>query len=80
MTSVVLSRVLGFVRTALIPIKMNGLSNVADAYNTAFKIPDLMYSMLIGGAIASSLIPVLAGYVAKRGKKAGDLSAHSLML
>lgn len=79
MTSVVLSRVLGFVRTALIPIKMNGLSNVADAYNTAFKIPDLMYSMLIGGAIASSLIPVLAGYVSKGEEKKGWRSISSFM-
>ncbi len=77
MASVLLSRVMGFVRTALIPIKMGGLSNVTDAYNAAFKIPDLMYSMLIGGAIASSLIPVLAGYVAKGEEKKGWRSISS---
>lgn len=79
MTSVLLSRVLGFVRTALIPIRMGGLSKVTDAYNAAFQIPDLMYSMLIGGAIASSLIPVLAGYVAKGEEKKGWRSISSFM-
>jgi putative peptidoglycan lipid II flippase len=79
MASVLLSRVMGFVRTALIPIKMGGLSNVADAYNSAFKIPDLMYSMVIGGAIASSLIPVLAGYVAKGEEKKGWRSISSFI-
>jgi peptidoglycan biosynthesis protein MviN/MurJ (putative lipid II flippase) len=48
MASVLLSRIMGFVRTALIPIKMGGFSSVTDAYNAAFKVPDLMYSMFIG--------------------------------
>ena len=79
MASVLLSRVMGFVRTALIPIKMGGLSSVTDAYNAAFQVPDLMYSMLIGGAIASSLIPVLAGYVAKGEEKKGWRSISSFI-
>lgn len=79
MASVLLSRIMGFVRTALIPIKMGGLSNVTDAYNAAFQIPDLMYSMLIGGAIASSLIPILAGYVANDQEKKGWRSISSFM-
>ncbi|HOR89946.1 MAG TPA: murein biosynthesis integral membrane protein MurJ [Clostridia bacterium] len=79
MASVLLSRIMGFVRTALIPVKMGGLSRVTDAYNAAFQVPDLMYSMLIGGAIASSLIPVLAGYVAKGEEKKGWRSVSSFM-
>lgn len=79
MASVLLSRIMGFVRTALIPIKMGGFSSVTDAYNAAFKVPDLMYSMLIGGAIASSLIPVLAGYVDKGEEKKGWRSISSFI-
>ena len=71
MLSVMLSRVLGFFRTALIPARMGGFSDVADAYNAAFQIPDLMYGLLVGGAIAASLIPMLTGYVEKNREKEG---------
>ncbi len=71
MFSVMLSRVLGFFRTALIPARMGGFSDVADAYNAAFQIPDLMYGLLVGGAIAASLIPMLTGYVEKGREKEG---------
>jgi len=71
MFSVMLSRVLGFFRTALIPARMGGFSDVADAYNAAFQIPDLMYGLLVGGAIAASLIPMLTGYVEKAKEKEG---------
>jgi len=71
MLAVMLSRVLGFFRTALIPARMGGFSDVADAYNAAFQIPDLMYGLLVGGAIAASLIPMLTGYVEKGREKEG---------
>lgn len=71
MVSVLLSRILGFIRTALIPIRLGGLSDVADAYNAAFQISDLMYSLLVGGAIAASLIPILTGFIEKKQEKEG---------
>lgn len=71
MVSVLISRILGFFRTALIPIKMGGLGDVADAYNAAFQIPDLMYGLIVGGAIAASLIPILSGFVEKGEEKRG---------
>ncbi|MFO7637273.1 MAG: murein biosynthesis integral membrane protein MurJ [Clostridia bacterium] len=71
MVSVLLSRILGFIRTALIPIKLGGLSDVADAYTAAFQISDLMYGLLVGGAIAASLIPVLTGFIEKKEEKEG---------
>lgn len=71
MVSVLISRILGFFRTALIPIKMGGLGDIADAYNAAFQIPDLMYGLIVGGAIAASLIPILSGFVEKEQEKRG---------
>jgi putative peptidoglycan lipid II flippase len=71
MVSVMLSRVLGFFRTALIPARMGGFNDVVDAYNAAFQIPDLMYGLLVGGAIAASLIPMLTGYVERKREKEG---------
>ncbi|HBN83952.1 MAG TPA: murein biosynthesis integral membrane protein MurJ [Clostridiales bacterium] len=71
MVSVVLSRILGFVRTMLIPERLGGMNVVTDAYNLAFLLPDLMYSLLVGGAIAAALIPMLAGYIEKDDEKEG---------
>jgi len=71
MISVLISRILGFFRTALIPIKMGGLGDITDAYNAAFLIPDLMYGLIVGGAIAASLIPILSGFIEKKEEKRG---------
>ncbi len=71
MVSVIFSRILGFFRTMLIPEKLGGMNEVSDAYNLAFLLPDLMFSLLVGGAIAAALIPMLAGYIEKNDEKNG---------
>lgn len=71
MVSVVLSRILGFVRTMLIPERLGGMNEVTDAYNLAFLLPDLMYSLLVGGAISAALIPMLASYIEKKDEEDG---------
>lgn len=70
MSSIVVSRITGFVREMLVPNAF-GLKETADAYSFAFKITGLMYDMLVGGAIAAALIPVLSGYVEKRDEEDG---------
>ena len=69
MSSIVVSRITGFFREMLIPNVLG--AREADAYVMAFKITDLMYNMLVGGAIAAALIPVLAGYIEKRDEEEG---------
>ena len=59
MSSIIVSRVIGFIREMLIP-NMIGANEVGDAYTIAFKIPGLMYDLLIGGAISAALVPVLS--------------------
>lgn len=70
MVSIVLSRITGYVREILVPhVFANRV--VSDAYNTAFKITDIMYSLLIGGAISAALIPVLTSYITKGNEEEG---------
>lgn len=69
MSSVVVSRLTGFVREMLVPNLMD--SSSSDAYNMAFKITGLLYDMLVGGAIAAALIPILTGFIAKDREKEG---------
>lgn len=57
------SKVLGLVREMAIA-RAFGTSPSVDAYYAAFNLPDLLYALIPGGALASVFIPVLAGYLA----------------
>ncbi|MGE5601599.1 MAG: murein biosynthesis integral membrane protein MurJ [Nitrososphaerales archaeon] len=41
-----------------------GIGSELDAYYAAFKLPDLLFSIVAGGALATAFIPVFADYVA----------------
>ena len=60
MSSMVLSRLTGFLRETMLSWKV-GLSWVQDAYIAAFTVPDLMYVLLVGGTISAALVPFLSG-------------------
>lgn len=56
-TSVLLSRVMGFVREMVLAARI-GLGPTADAYYAAFQIPDLLNYLLAGGALAVAFTPL----------------------
>ncbi len=58
MTGVLLSRVLGLVRDAAILSHFAPPNAALDAYYAAFRIPDFLYAVVIGGALSTTLIPV----------------------
>ncbi|MDA8234829.1 MAG: murein biosynthesis integral membrane protein MurJ [Clostridia bacterium] len=64
MVAMFLSRILGFVREQAITTKF-GTSADTDAYIAAFAVPDLLYNLLIGGALSAAFIPVFSGYLAR---------------
>jgi putative peptidoglycan lipid II flippase len=55
----ILSRILGLVRT-LVFSQTVGASCLGTAYVTANQVPDLLYQLVLGGALASAMVPVLA--------------------
>jgi len=55
----ILSRVLGLVRT-LVFSQTVGASCLGTAYVTANQVPDLLYQLILGGALTSAMVPVLA--------------------
>ncbi len=63
--SYLLSRLLGLVRDRLLASNF-GLSPQADAYAAAFRIPDLLFTLLVSGAFAVSFIPVFVGYLERK--------------
>ena len=55
----ILSRILGLVRT-LVFSQTVGATCLGTAYVTANQVPDLLYQLILGGALASAMVPVLA--------------------
>lgn len=62
--AVFLSRVLGLVREAVIAAQF-GQGAITDVYKAAFKLPDLLYFMVAGGALSSAFVPVFTEYLTK---------------
>jgi putative peptidoglycan lipid II flippase len=59
---VLLSRVLGYVRT-LILAGLLGVGADTDLYAAAFTIPDILFFLMAGGYLSITLVPLLAGHV-----------------
>jgi putative peptidoglycan lipid II flippase len=62
-----LEKVLGFIRNVLIARAFQ-LSSELDAFNAANNIPDLIFALISGGALAMAFIPVLSEYRETRDK------------
>ncbi len=62
MSSLIVSRITGFLREMLV-VNCIGDSLLTDGYNYAFTITDFFYYLLLGGSIASAVIPVLTKYI-----------------
>ena len=63
-----LEKVLGFVRNVLIARTFK-LSTELDAFNAANNIPDLVFALISGGALAMALIPILSEYREQKEKR-----------
>ena len=60
--ALVLSRVLGVAREVLIANRF-GTSGETSAYVAAFRVPDLLFLVIMAGAFGSAFIPVFAGFL-----------------
>lgn len=69
--SVMLSRVLGFVREATLANRV-GAGAEMDAYRAAFQIPDLLNYFLAGGALSIAFIPMYARVRGRDGEAAAQ--------
>ncbi len=58
------SRIMGFGRTFLLARTL-GSGEISDTYFTAFRIPDLVYNLLILGTLSVAFIPVFSEYLIK---------------
>ncbi len=65
MLATLLARLLGMARDMVL-YTFFGPGTVTDAYNAAFSLPDLIYMLLVGGALSSAFIPVFGSYLARQ--------------
>ncbi len=76
----VTSRFLGFLRDRILASNF-GAGDVLDAYYTAFRIPDALYSLLVLGALSAAFVPVFTELLAeKREENAWKLASGVLYL
>ncbi len=65
----VLSRALGLVREVVIGAQF-GTSAELDSYLAAFRVPDLLFQLMAGGALASAFIPTFTVRLTRGGRAA----------
>jgi putative peptidoglycan lipid II flippase len=63
----ILSRILGLVRT-LVFSQTVGASCLGTVYVTANQVPNLLYELILGGALTSAMVPVLARSAERAGR------------
>ncbi len=59
------SRLLGLAREMIVGARF-GTSAELDAYQAAFRVPDLLFQLVAGGALGSAFIPVFTGCLTRR--------------
>lgn len=78
MATVVLSQLLGLLRTRLL-FSIFGASNTLGTYNYAYILPDSIFQLTIGAALTSAFIPVFSDYLSKDKEKEGNMMASTLL-
>jgi putative peptidoglycan lipid II flippase len=73
-----LSRLLGLFRDRLL-IATFGKGAILDSYNAAFRLPELLFTLLVSGAFAVSFIPIFTEYLQKDKREEAWRIASSLM-
>ncbi|MBV9850513.1 MAG: murein biosynthesis integral membrane protein MurJ [Armatimonadetes bacterium] len=71
MATVLLSRILGVLRDAIISHYF-GRGPQTDAYNAAFTVPDLLFYLLQSGALSSTIVPIITEYRQQGKNKSAD--------
>jgi len=75
---ILLSRIAGLVRLRLFAKYFGQVSDAADAFNAAFRIPNFLQNLFGEGALSASFIPVYAGLLSKGKADEADRVARTV--
>ena len=82
-TATMSSRLLGLIREQVLA-SLFGAGNAMDAFNVAFRIPNLMRDLFAEGAMSAAFVPTFTKELATKGKEAawrlGSLVLNSLLV
>ena len=71
------SRVTGLLRTGVLAAAIGSVTLVGDAYNTSNTLPNIVYELLLGGVLASVIVPLLV-HAQERDRDGGVAYAQRL--
>jgi putative peptidoglycan lipid II flippase len=74
----ILSRIFGYVRDSRIAFLL-GAGTAADAYTTAYRIPNLLRRLVGEGAVSAAFIPVFTQYIAENKEEDGWKFANTML-
>lgn len=77
--ALLISRIFGMLRTSLFAAAF-GYNHTTDAYTLAFTMPDAIFNIVAGGALASAIIPVFNDYMIRKKDRAAAWRVASLAL
>jgi putative peptidoglycan lipid II flippase len=78
MAGFVLSNLTGLVRQILV-LQAFGTQREIDAFNAAARVPETLFVLVAGGALASAFIPVFTGFIERDDRAGGWRLASSMM-
>ena len=78
MLAFVLSNLVGLVRQVLVA-RAFGTGAFLDAFNAAATLPDLLFNLMAGGALASAFVPTFTGFLSKENREGAWRLASSVM-
>jgi len=78
MTTVLFSALLGLIRVRLLATFF-GDSRTLDVYWAAFRLPDMIFQLLVMGTVSSAFIPVFSSYLGKNDNKTAFYVANSVI-
>jgi putative peptidoglycan lipid II flippase len=65
-----LDKVLAFVRTGIISRQYRDSIGLLDTFNAANNLPDMLFALISGGALAMAFIPLMSEYLTQRDRAA----------
>jgi putative peptidoglycan lipid II flippase len=74
---ILISRLAGLIRVSLFAKYLGQQTDAADAFNAAFRIPNLLQNLFGEGALSGSFIPVLSGLRAKGDDRGAAVAART---
>lgn len=79
MATIIFSQILGLIRQRLL-FSIFGATNTVGVYLAANRLPDLLFQVIIAGALYSAFIPVFSDYLVKGKEQEGHKMASALLM